>query len=47
VSDLGRDFATPDVLADLRTYPPEELFSNHVLFVLRPHPENETSTFAR
>jgi hypothetical protein len=47
VSDLGREFATPDVLADLRTYPPEELFSNHVLFVLRPHPENETSTFAR
>jgi SAM-dependent methyltransferase len=34
--DAGREFATPEVLEELREYPEEELFSNRVLFVLRP-----------
>jgi hypothetical protein len=33
--DLGRVYATPDVRADLCQFPDDELFSNHVLFVLR------------
>ncbi len=34
--DLGRELLTGDVARDLATYPEEELFSNKVLFVLRP-----------
>ena len=34
--DLGKAFLTPDVARDLAAYSPEELFSNQVLFVLRP-----------
>lgn len=34
--DLGRAYLTGDVAADLAAYPEEELFSNNVLFVLRP-----------
>ncbi len=34
--NLGREFLTPEVLSDLRDYPEDELFSNQVLFVLRP-----------
>ena len=47
--DLGREFATPEVRADLRQFPDEELFSNQVLFVLRPrtHISGPTEVVAR
>ncbi len=35
-TDLGRRFMTPEIRAELGRYPDEELFSNQVLFVLRP-----------
>jgi SAM-dependent methyltransferase len=35
--DLGREYLTGDVARDLSGYPEEELFSNKVLFVLRPN----------
>ncbi len=41
--DLGREFATPEVLADLRQFPEDELFSNNVLFVLRPRAQGGAS----
>jgi len=34
--DLGREYLTDDVARELDAYPEEELFSNKVLFVLRP-----------
>ena len=34
--DLGREYLTGDVARELGAYPEEELFSNKVLFVLRP-----------
>jgi SAM-dependent methyltransferase len=34
--DLGREHLTPEVAADLSDWSEEELFSNQVLFVLRP-----------
>jgi SAM-dependent methyltransferase len=34
--DLGREYLTADVASELNAYPEEELFSNKVLFVLRP-----------
>jgi SAM-dependent methyltransferase len=34
--DLGREYLTGDVARELDAYPEEELFSNKVLFVLRP-----------
>jgi hypothetical protein len=34
--DLGREFLVGEVASDLASYPDEELFSNQVLFVLRP-----------
>jgi SAM-dependent methyltransferase len=36
VPDLGREHLTPEVRRELSDYPDEELFSNQVLFVLRP-----------
>lgn len=39
--DLGREHLTPDVRAELAGYADEELFSNQVLFVLRPLPARE------
>lgn len=36
VPDLGRELLTPSVAAELAAYPDEELFSNQVLFVMRP-----------
>jgi hypothetical protein len=36
--DLGREFLTPGVARELADYPEEELFSNQVLFTLRPKP---------
>jgi len=36
IPDLGREYATPEVRAELREFSDEELFSNQVLFVLRP-----------
>lgn len=33
---LGLEFLTPETAPDLRAWPEEELFSNQVLFVLRP-----------
>jgi hypothetical protein len=36
--DLGREFFTADVAAELEGYPEDELFSNQVRFVLRPLP---------
>lgn len=35
--NLGQEFLTGDVARDLAAYPEEELFSNKVLFVLRPN----------
>jgi len=35
---LGREYLTPDVAQDLTDWSEEELFSNQVLFVLRPLP---------
>ena len=34
--ELGREYLTPEVAKELRQWPPEELFSNQTLFVLRP-----------
>jgi hypothetical protein len=34
--DLGRELLTPEVAADLEGWDDEELFSNHVEFVMRP-----------
>lgn len=34
-ADLGREYMTPEIRAELAAYPDEELFSNMVLFVLR------------
>jgi Methyltransferase domain len=34
--DLGREHLTPEVAAELSAYGPDELFSNQVLWVLRP-----------
>jgi SAM-dependent methyltransferase len=42
--DLGREFLTPDVAAELVEYPEEELFSNQVLFVLRPRDRSRTTS---
>ena len=36
VPDLGREYLTPELRRELSDYPEEELFSNQVLFVLRP-----------
>jgi hypothetical protein len=36
--DLGREFLTAAVVADLASHGEDELFSNQVLFVLRPRP---------
>jgi hypothetical protein len=36
--DLGREYLTPPIAAELSHYPDEELFSNHVMFVLKPLP---------
>jgi hypothetical protein len=36
VPDLGREYLTPEVRRELSGYSEEELFSNQVLFVLRP-----------
>lgn len=34
--DLGRQFYTPEVAAELQQYDEEELFSNNVMFILKP-----------
>ncbi len=34
--DLGRAFLTPEIRQELADYPDDELFSNHVRFVLKP-----------
>ncbi len=34
--DLGREYLSPEVAEELKRYSDEELFSNGVLFVLRP-----------
>lgn len=36
---LGRAFMTPELREELRNYPDEELYSNHVSFVLKRRPE--------
>ena len=36
--NLGMEFLTPAVADELRNYPEEELFSNRVLFILKPLP---------
>ena len=34
--DMGRDLMTPAIRDELSDYPDDELFSNNVLFVLKP-----------
>jgi hypothetical protein len=41
--DLGREFLSPDVAAELAHYGEDELFSNQVLFVLRPRGRSRTA----
>lgn len=36
--DLGREYLSEDAQSELNGFPDEELFSNQVLFVMRPHP---------
>lgn len=42
--DLGRELLTPAVRAELADWPDEELFSNQVLFVLRPAQMSSATT---
>ncbi|MDA0239006.1 MAG: class I SAM-dependent methyltransferase [Proteobacteria bacterium] len=39
--DLGRNQMTPEIRAELADYPDDELFSNNVMFVLKPLPAIE------
>jgi len=43
---LGREFMTPSLRSELAAYSDEDLFSNHVMFVLRPSVPSPSTTRA-